>query len=622
MDKLYLLIAACCFTLFSSAQTPNSQDSAWIRDHYIKIEKSIPMRDGVKLFTSIYLPKDSTEKHPVLLSRTPYSCSPYGESNWRPFWDTHWKYYMREGYIIVIQDVRGRWMSEGSFEDVRPFIKNKSNNQTDEASDAYDTIDWLVNNLPDNNGRVGVMGISYPGFYSTMAAASGHPALKAVSPQAPVTDWFMGDDFHHNGALALMDGFMFYAGGFGYPRPLPTTKSPVSRLSIPRTDNYSTFLSIGPLSNFMKMTGDSIKFWKDLFAHPNYDGFWKERDARTAMFNIQPAILTVGGLYDAEDCFGAWNLYKAIERQSPGSDNKLVMGPWYHGQWARGDGSSLGAIGFGSRTSEWYQNHVEIPFFQFHLKGKGSIAHLPEATVFFSGENNWKKLDQWPPRQTSMTPIYLHPGGELDMLPVFGKNTPTEYISDPSKPVPYADGIHFYRTREYMIDDQRFASRRPDVVSFVTPVLDSSLTLAGPVIADLFVSLSSSDADFVVKLIDVFPNDTTPALCGYQQLVRGDIMRGKYRKSFEVPLPFKPNKVEELKFELPDVAHTFRKGHQLMIQIQSSWFPLMDRNPQQFLNIYEAKAEDFKKATIRIHHDGQQASKILLPVVTSTLDNP
>lgn len=622
MNKLYSVIILVLVSVAAVAQTPNSQDSAWIKDNYEKIEQYITMRDSVRLFTSIYLPKDRTEKHPILMTRTPYSCAPYGIDNWRSFWDTHWKYYMREGYIIVLQDVRGRWMSEGVFEDVRPFKKNKATTkEIDEASDTYDAIDWLVKNLPSNNGRVGVFGISYPGFYSTMAAASGHPALKAVSPQAPVTDWFMGDDFHHNGALALMDGFMFYAGGFGHPRPFPTTKGPVNKLGIPRIDNYTSFLEIGALPNFMKLTGDSIKFWKDLYAHPDYDAYWKERDARTAMFGIQPAMLTIGGLFDAEDCFGAWNLYKAIETQSPSTNSKLVMGPWYHGQWARGDGSSLGNVQFGSKTSEWYQNHIEIPFFQYHLKGKGSLDNLPEATVFFTGENKWKQLEQWPPLQTSPTPLFLHPNGELDWLPVFGKNNPTEYTSDPSKPVPYTAAIHFSRTREYMTDDQRFASRRPDVISFTTPVLDSTLTLAGPIIADLMVSISGTDADFVVKLIDVYPDDAPNGMGGYQQLVRGEIMRGKYRKSFEVPVPFKPNKPERVKFELPDIAHSILPGHRLMIQIQSSWFPLMDRNPQQFMNIYQAKDEDFKPATIRIYHDGQQDSKILLPVVRGHLND-
>ncbi len=625
--SIFILLAIFTVTI-SQAQTQYTLDSAWIRDNYVKTETMIPMRDGTKLFTAIYAPKDQSEKHPVLMTRTPYSCAPYGEDRYRNFWDNHWRYYMREGYIIVLQDVRGRWMSEGEFVDVRPFIKDKKGKtDIDEASDTYDTIEWLTKNVANNNGRVGVMGISYPGFYSTMAAASAHPALKAVSPQAPVTDWFIGDDFHHNGALAIMDGFNFYAGGFGYPRPNPTTKGPVNALKIPRNDNYKTFLEIGALSNFMKLTGDSIKFWKDLYAHPNYDEFWKARDARRAMYDIKPVMLTVGGTFDAEDVFGAWNLYKAIEKQSTNTNNKLVMGPWYHGQWSRADGSYLGNVRFGSRTAEWYQNNIEIPFFNYHLKQQGADPALAEATIFFTGENKWRQFESWPPAPVKETPIYLQPNGGLAYTKPVGKIAPSEYISDPAKPVPYTEDVHFSRTREYMTDDQRFASRRPDVLTFQTEVLEQDITLAGPLIADLLVSISSTDADFVVKLVDVFPDDfsyedirnrseeETYPMGGYQMLVRGEIMRGKFRKSFETPVAFKPNAVERVKFELPDVAHTFKKGHRLMVQIQSSWFPLMDRNPQQFLNIYEAKDSDFKKATIRIHHDATNSSAILLPVV-------
>ncbi|MBC6493136.1 CocE/NonD family hydrolase [Flavihumibacter stibioxidans] len=631
MRKLVILLTAVFGTLITTAQTINTQDSAWIRDNYVKMERYIPMRDGVKLFTSIYMPKDASEKHPILMSRTPYSCAPYGEQNWRAFWETHWKYYMREGYIIVLQDVRGRWMSEGVFEDVRPFNHNKkSNTDIDESSDTYDAIEWLTKNLPNNNNNVGVFGISYPGFYSTMAAASGHPALKAVSPQAPVTDWFIGDDFHHNGALAIMDGFDFYAGGFGYPRPAPTTRGPVNKLNLPRNDNYKTMLDIGALPNFMKLTGDTIKFWKDLYAHPNYDDFWKARDARRAMYNIKPVMLTVGGLFDAEDTYGAWNLYKAIEKQSKSTNNRIVMGPWFHGQWSRGDGSYLGNVRFGSRTSEWYQNNIEIPFFNYFLKGKGEEPKLAEATVFFSGENAWKEFSAWPPEAMKLQPIYLSENGGLSWNRPATKSQPSEYISDPAKPVPYTEDVHYSRTREYMTDDQRFASRRPDVLTFETAPLQEDLTLAGPVIADLMVSISSTDADFVVKVIDVFPDDFAysdaipqPArtaggsypMGSYQMLVRGEIMRGKFRKSFEQPVPFKPNLPENVKFELPDIAHTFKKGHRLMIQIQSSWFPLMDRNPQKFMNIYEAKDSDFQKATIRILHDNKFASSILLPVL-------
>ncbi|ULQ57407.1 CocE/NonD family hydrolase [Flavihumibacter rivuli] len=630
MRRLLSIVLYVCLVVSARSQTVNQQDSAWIRDNYIKLEKYIPMRDGIKLFTSIYMPRDASEKHPILMTRTPYSCAPYGAEKWRPFWDTYHRYYLREGYIMVIQDVRGRWMSEGEFVDVRPFNPDKkSNTDIDEASDTYDAVDWLVKNLPNNNGNVGVMGISYPGFYSTMAAASGHPAIKAVSPQAPVTDWFIGDDFHHNGALALMDGFNFYAGGFGYPRPNPTTKGPVNALNLPENDNYNTFLNIGALPNFMKLTGDSIKFWKDLYAHPNYDDWWKARDTRRAMKDIKPVMLVVGGNFDAEDCFGAWNLYKAIEKQSPSTNNRIVMGPWYHGQWSRGDGSNLGNVRFGSRTSEWYQNNIEIPFFHYYLKGKGEEPKLAEATVFFTGANEWKKLEAWPPANSQQQPIYLQANGGLSWSKPASMVAPSEYISDPSRPVPYTEDVHYSRTREYMTDDQRFASRRPDVLTFQTGVLTEDLTLAGPVIADLLVSISSTDADFVVKLIDVFPDDfkypddkpqpsrsvgSTYPMGGYQMLVRGEIMRGKFRRSFEQPAPFQPNKIDQVKFTLPDVAHTFRKGHRLMIQVQSSWFPLMDRNPQQFMNIYEAKDSDFRKATIRIHHDKEKASAIYLPV--------
>ena len=612
--------------------TPYPQDSAWIRDNYTKKEVYIPMRDGVKLFTAIYIPKDATEKHPFLMTRTPYSCAPYGEQNFGAgLWNTQRRYYARENYIFVIQDVRGRWMSEGEFQDVRPFNANKKGNEIDEASDTYDAIDWLVKNIPGNNGNVGVFGVSYPGFYSTMAALSGHPALKAVSPQAPVTDWFMGDDFHHNGAFMLMDCFSFYAGGFGYPRPVPTSVGPRSALQMPRNDNYQTYLNIGSLQNFLKLTGDSLKFFKELYAHPNLDDWWKARNPRNFVNNIKPAILTVGGLFDAEDCYGAWNLYKAIEQKNPSTAfNKIVMGPWYHGQWGSADGSKLGNVRFGSNTAYWYQNNIELPFFNYFLKGKGDISKLQEATIFFTGVNEWKSLPQWPPVEKQDKAIYLQPDGKLGWDKPVAKTSFSEYISDPQHPVPYTEDVHFGRTRDYMTDDQRFATRRPDVLTFQTEVLDNNVTLAGTVVADLLTSISTTDADFVVKVIDVFPDDfrypgTIPntgrdaggpyPMGGYQMLVRGEIMRGRFRNSFEKPEAFKPNKVEHVKFELPDVAHTFRKGHRIMIQIQSSWFPLVDRNPQKFVNIYECSDSDFQKATIRIHHDAINSSSVILPVV-------
>ena len=622
-----LILIPFLFIAFGASSQSYLQDSAWVMDNYTKKELYIPMRDGVKLFTSIYTPKDMSEKHPILMRRTPYSCAPYGEQNFPSnLWTRHWRYYARENYIFVVQDVRGAWMSEGEFEDVRPFNPNKKGNEIDEASDTYDAIDWLIKNLPNNNGNVGVFGISYPGFYSTMAAASGHPALKAVSPQAPVTEWFLGDDFHHNGAFFQMDGFSFYSS-FGKPRPKPTTARPGGFVSTIR-DNYKFYLEAGTLKNLSKLMGDSIKFWHEMYKHPNYDDWWKARDARRAMYNIKPAMLTVGGLFDAEDCYGAWNLYKAIEKQNTGIHNKIVMGPWSHGQWGALDGTQLGNIQFGSNTTTWYQNNIEIPFFNYYLKGKGADPKLAEATIFITGENQWKNFDQWPPSNTSNQPIYFQSNGSLSWNKPTDKKSASEYVSDPAHPVPYTEDVHFNRTSAYMNDDQRFASRRPDVLTFQTNVLTEDLTLAGPVVADLLVSITGTDADFVVKIIDVFPDDfaypdvavqragsTTYPMRGYQMLVRGEIMRGKFRNSFETPAPFTPNKIEKVKFDLPDVAHTFKKGHRLMIQIQSSWFPLADRNPQKFVNIYEADITDFQKATIRIHHDAANSSNILLPVV-------
>lgn len=631
MKKLFALFFIVLYFFDASAQS-NSQDSAWVRDNYSKKEVMIPMRDGKKLFTSIYIPKDATEKHPILMTRTPYSCAPYGEAFSQNLWTRHWRYYARENYIIVTQDVRGRWMSEGDFVDIRPFNPDKKTNQDiDEASDTYDAIDWLIKNIDNNNGNVGVFGISYPGFYSTMAALSGHPALKAVSPQAPVTDWFQGDDFHHNGAFFLMDAFSFYASGFGYPRPVPTTKGPESALHLSENDNYQTYLQIGALQNFLKLAGDSVKFLKDLFAHPNFDQWWYARNPRNFVDAVKPAMLTVGGLFDAEDCFGAWNLYKAIEKKNPTDHfNKLVMGPWYHGQWSSDDGTHLGNVQFGTNTAYWYQNNIEIPFFNYYLKGKGDISKLSEATIFLSGENKWKQFSQWPPAEKEDKAIYLQANGKLSWDKPSSKNSFDEYTSDPAHPVPYTEDIHFSRTREYVTDDQRFASRRPDVLTFQTDILDRDITVTGPVVADLAVSISTTDADFVVKVIDVFPDDFkysgsvpqtkknsdgTYPMGGYEMLVRGEIMRGRFRNSFEKPEAFKPGKIEKVKYTLPDIAHTFQKGHRIMIQVQSSWFPLADRNPQKFVNIYECSNSDFQKANIHIYHDAVNSSSIILPVL-------
>jgi putative CocE/NonD family hydrolase len=625
MKKYFLLL--CFSILFIAGLAAQNTDSLWVRENYYKVEKMLPMRDGINLFTAFYIPKDSSVKHPILLNRTPYTCSPYGEDKFNSrIYETYWLNYLKEGYIIAIQDVRGKFMSEGEFVDVRPFNPNKKGKEIDEASDTYDAIDWMINNIPGNNKRVGCFGISYPGFYATMAALSGHPALKAVSPQAPVTDWFQGDDFHHNGAFMLMDGFGFYSG-FGLPRPKPTTQwSPGFR--IPSQDNYDFYLKTGALKNFTKIMGDSIAFWKDLMNHPDNDAWWQARNPRNFVTNIKPAVLVVGGTFDAEDCFGAWNLYKAIEDKSKNTDNRMVMGPWFHGGWGgRGDGSFLGNVRFGKKTSEFYQRNIEMPFFNFYLKLKGTVHDIAEATVFFSGENEWRRFNEWPAKNMEYKNLFLGAGGRLSFeKPV--NNSYSEYISDPAHPVPYTEDVHLGRTREYMSDDQRFASRRTDVLTFSTDVLQEDITLGGPLVADLMTAISTTDADFVVKLIDVFPDEYTYdekifgkgdgksyPMGGYQMLVRGEIMRGRYRNSFEKPEAFTPGKMAQVKYTLPDVAHTFKKGHKLMIQIQSSWFPLVDRNPQKFVDIYKADDSDFQKATIKIYHDAVNASKIILPVL-------
>lgn len=625
---MHKLLLTALFLLAFHAIFPQTINEQWVKEHYTKKEYTIAMRDGAKLFTAVYAPKDTKEKHPFLMIRTPYSCAPYGEDKFQPrLWMFHWREYLKEGYIIVIQDVRGRWMSEGTFMDVRPFNPNKKKKtDIDEASDTYDAVDWLVKTIPNNNGNVGVFGTSYPGFYSTMAALSGHPAIKAVSPQAPVTEWFMGDDFHHNGVFMLGDAFGFYSS-FGQPRPKPTTIGP-KEFEYYTADRYKFYLETGAIKNFTKLMGDSILFWNDLMKHPNYDAWWKERDARVGCKNIKPAMLTVGGLFDAEDCFGAWRLYEAIEKQSPATNNKIVMGPWFHGGWSKGDGSFLGNVRFGSKTSEYFQNNIEIPFFNYYLKGKGSADKLAEATIFFTGENTWKNLAAWPPKEVVSTPLYFNERSRLTFSKPASNNDYTQYTSDPAKPVPYTEDILSYRTREYMTDDQRFASRRTDVISFKTEVLENDLTLAGTLTADLKVAISTTDIDFVVKIIDVFPdgfeydtlkdgkgNGQTYLMDSYEMLVRGEIMRGRYRNSFEKPEAFEPGKVTTVKFNLPDVAHTFKKGHRLMIQVQSTWFPLADRNPQQFVDIYHCDDKDFVKSDVKVYHDAVNATNIVLPVL-------
>lgn len=603
-----------------------------IREHYTKYEHKIPMRDGVHLFTAVYVPKDATRSYPILFTRTPYSVQPYGidaypsEKNprvLRRFAPSN--QLVKEGYIFVHQDVRGRMMSEGTFVDVRPHRSGDKKSDIDESTDAYDTIDWLVKNVPNNTGKVGVWGISYPGFYAAQAAVDAHPALKAVSPQAPVTEWFLGDDFHHNGALFLADAFDFYAS-FGKPRPEPTKKAEW-KSEHEGQDVYDFFLALGPVSNAnTKYMKDKIAFWNDLMAHPTRDAFWKARDPRPFYRDAKPAIMTVGGWLDSEDLWGALETYRAFEKQSPRSENVLVMGPWRHGGWSRTDGDRHGDIAFGQKTSHFYREHIELPFFQRHLKGKAGAAS-PEAWVFETGTNTWRRESTWPPADAKPATLFFQDGGKLGTTAPTGSDGDDAYPSDPKKPVPYRGRPGDAIDADYMSDDQRFAARRPDVLVYSTGDLDADVTLAGPIEASLWVSTTGTDADFVVKVIDVWPadaadpepNPTNVHLAGYQQLIRAEVMRGKFRSSFERPEPFKPNEPTLVKLTLPDVCHTFRPGHRLMVQVQSSWFPLVDRNPQTFVDIHKATEADFRAATHRLFRTKDEPSSIKVTLERGTL---
>ncbi|WP_291101261.1 MULTISPECIES: CocE/NonD family hydrolase [unclassified Empedobacter] len=588
-------------------------DSAYVREYYEKTEQLIPMRDGKKLFTAIYTPKDQTKKYPVLLNRTPYTVAPYGANEYKKSLG-NFPAEMREGFIFVYQDVRGKWMSEGEFEDVRPVNKTKNKKAIDESTDTYDTLEWLAKNMKNYNQKAGIYGISYPGFYSTMSLVNSHPTLKAVSPQAPVTNWFLGDDFHHNGVLFLNDSFKFMSS-FGVKRPQPITpdKGPKS-LEYPIKDNYRFYLEGGSVKELKdKYFQDNIKFYNDLFAHPDYDQFWQDRNPLPHLTNVKPAVMTVGGFFDAEDVYGAFETYKAIEKQNPNATNILVAGPWFHGGWVRSKADTFGDMQFGTPTGEYYQQQIELPFFNYYLKDKGNFKPT-EAQIFITGSNEWKQFDTWPPKNVTTQKMYLQANGKISFQQT--NNTSfDEYIADPNNPVPYQGGVLESRPREYMVDDQRFASTRPDVMVYQTDILTEDVTITGPIINHLFVSSTGTDADYVIKLIDVFPEDTPKyngkLMAGYQNLIRAEIMRGKYRNSFEKPEAMVPNLKTNVTYSMPDVGHTFKKGHRIMIQVQNTWFPLADRNPQQFMNVYEATAKDFLKQTQRIYHD----SYIEIPVL-------
>ncbi|REK10792.1 MAG: CocE/NonD family hydrolase [Planctomycetota bacterium] len=621
-----LCLGACVVAaaIARADETPFAADHAYIKEHYTKYEYEIPMRDGVKLFAAVYVPKDASQRYPILLQRTPYGLRPYGASNYPSSPRGPMKYYAKERFIFAYEDVRGRNASEGEFVHVRPHQEGKGPKDIDESTDTYDTIDFLVKHVPHNNGKVGLLGISYPGFYSAAGAIDAHPALKCVSPQAPVTDWFLGDDFRHNGALYLAHAFRFLSF-FGQELSKPTRQSP-RPFDYETPDGYEFYLNLGPLDEVQETHFEKpITFWDELNEHGTYDDFWKARTILPHLKNLRPAMMTVGGWFDAEDLYGPLNVYRAAEEQSPGAYNMLVMGPWAHGDWHRGDAERLGAVAFHQKTGEFYRTKIELPFLKHFLKG-GPDPKLPEAYVFETGTHQWRRFNSWPPKGTTEKSLYLHPDGKLSFEPPQASSPGyDEYVSDPNKPVPFIPNIAIGMTREHMLDDQRFASTRTDVLTYVTEPLEEDVTIAGPITPSLFVSTSGTDADWVVKLIDVYsgdfpnpdPNPAGLAMGGYQQLVRGEAMRGKFRNSFEKPEAFTPGERTKVEYVMPGACHTFRRGHRIMVQVQSSWFPLVDRNPQRFMDIYHAKAKDFQKATQRVYHTPDAASQVKIQVLES-----
>ena len=528
----------------------------YVKSHYTKHEYRIPMRDGKRLFTAVYVPKDTAQTYPIMLTRTPYSVEPYGVDRSKGDLGPS-ALFGKAGYIFVYQDVRGRWMSEGDFVNMRPILDVKPDAQAiDESTDTFDTIAWLIGHVPNHNGKVGQWGISYPGFYTDCGIIGAHPALKAASPQAPVTDWFIGDDWHHNGAFLVTHAFNFLAS-FGHPRPEPTKKFRHD-FDHETPDGYDFFLRLGPLANAdARHFKNDVAFWDEVMKHGTYDDFWKARNLRQHIKNVRPEVLTVGGWFDAENLFGALETYRRIEATSPNCRNTLVMGPWLHGGWARGGGDKLGDARFDSKTAEFFRENIEFPFFEFHLKGKGA-GDFPEAWVFETGTNQWRKYDTWPPKKAQPKVLYLHADSKLSFDPPTEADASAfnEYVSDPAKPVPYIDKTSIKMEPEYMVADQRAAGRRTDVLVYETEPLANDLTLAGPIQADLHVSTSGTDSDWVVKLIDVYPDDfpdpdpnpTGLRMGGYQQLVRGDVMRGKFRDSYETPAPFTPGEPTPVAF--------------------------------------------------------------------------
>ena len=614
-----------------------------LREHYTKYEFQIPMRDGVKLFTAVYVPKDASKSYPFLLQRTPYSAGVQADGELHygvDFYPEHIgpsQQFEDSGYIFVKQDVRGRYMSEGKWQEMTPHLNpQRAKGEGNESEDMHDTVEWLLKNVANNNGKVGILGISYPGFYTSASIIDSHPAIKAASPQAPVTDLYMNDDSYHGGAFMLAANFDFYSAFVEAKNPTPLPKT-WDRFDYGSADGYEFFRKHLTLSNILgTMTAQQRALLQPTIEHSTYDQFWQSRNIAQHLKNIKAAVLTVGGWYDAEDPQGPLTAYASIKRNNPGIYNGLVMGPWVHGGWARGDGKRLGYVNFDSKTGEYFRQQIQFPFFEQHLKGVQN-KNSSEVHAFETGTNVWRSYQAWPPKQAQARTLYLGPNGTLGWTqPAAAAEAYDEYVADPRKPVPFTAYPVIGVPKEYMVGDQRFASTRTDVLTYQSEPLDEDVTFAGPIKPKLFVSTTGTDADWVVKLIDVYPPEYPRGdsdekrgsdvgkpqlpMAGYQQLVRGDPLRGKFRNSFEKPEPFTPGKVETVSYSMTDINHTFRRGHRIMVQIQSSWFPLVDLNPQTFVDIPKAKPEDFQKATQRVYHAPSMYSGIQVQLLTNSVD--
>jgi putative CocE/NonD family hydrolase len=632
----FLLLPTCAILLLPQNSASPDVSMQYIRENYSKYEYKIAMRDGVKLFTAVYLPKDVMEgkKYPILMVRTPYNVAPYGEDQF-PATLGPSALFAREKFIFVYQDVRGRYMSEGDFTIARPQKPvKKSARDTDESSDAYDSIDWLVKNVPGNTGKVGIWGISQPGFFATAAMIDAHPALVAVSPQAPVTDYYLGDDVYHNGAFMLAARFNMYQG-FRPRGDEPTPPTPTLPFDYGTPDGYDFYLSLGTLANADERYFKNMQpYWSMNVKNSTYNDFWQARSIWKYLKDVKPAVMLVGGWYDQEDPQGLFRQFYQLKKESPETADMLVVGPWVHGGFARGDGDRVGNVTFGSKTALYYREKIEFPFFMHYLKNQEN-GKRPKAWVFETGVNQWRQFEQWPPKESKMADLFLNANGKIAWQEAPAAAGFDEYVSDPAKPVPYIGHILMGVRYDFMTEDQRFAGTRPDVLVYKTEPLDHDVTISGPISVDLKVSTSGTDSDFDVKLIDVFPakypdydaKPDAPApnpralpasavhLGGYEELIRGEPFRGKYRKSLTSPVPFEPGKPERITFQMPDVLHTFRAGHRIMLQVQSSWFPLTDRNPQKFLDITNAHAGDFVKASERVYWGGVDGSKIEVPLL-------